>query len=60
MQQQNKKSFGLPPLKNNTNNNWFGEGHKCDNKSIQQVQQINQQNYQQNTHLSVAKKKYSK
>ena len=52
MQQQNKKSFGLAPLNNNTNNNHFGEGHKCDNKSIQQVQQ----NYQQNTHLSVAKK----
>ena len=50
----------LPPLNNNTNNNCFGEGHK----SIQQVQQINQQNYQQNfqqnSHLSVAKKKYTK
>ena len=55
MQQQKKNVFWV----DNTKNNCFGEGHKCNNnnKSIQQVQQINKKKFRQNTHLSVAKEK---
>ena len=58
----NQKVFGMAPLNNNANNSCLGGGHKCNSYkwSVQQVQQINQQNFQQNTHLSVAKNKNTK